>query len=84
MILEKKSLHLIQNWIEIALTDGAIALIDKDKDWTSFDVVAKLRNVFRIRKIGHTGTLDPLATGLLILCFGKLTKTIDRDRKSVV
>lgn len=77
MILEKKSLHLIQNWIEIALTDGAIALIDKDKDWTSFDVVAKLRNVFRIRKIGHTGTLDPLATGLLILCFGKLTKTID-------
>ncbi len=51
-------------------------LVDKDLDWTSFNVVAKLRGLLHIKKIGHAGTLDPLATGLLIVCFGKATKTI--------
>lgn len=51
-------------------------LVDKDLDWTSFNVVAKLRGMLHIKKIGHAGTLDPLATGLLIVCFGKATKTI--------
>ncbi len=46
-------------------------------EWTSFDVVRKLRNKLKIKKIGHAGTLDPLATGLLILCTGKMTKRID-------
>ena len=45
--------------------------------WTSFDVVNKLRGKLKIKKIGHAGTLDPLATGLLILCTGKMTKRID-------
>ena len=52
-------------------------LIDKPLTWTSFDVVKKLKNIGRFKKIGHAGTLDPLATGLLIICVGKHTKKID-------
>jgi len=54
-----------------------VILINKPLEWTSFDVVNKLRKKLKIKKIGHAGTLDPLATGLLILCTGKLTKQID-------
>lgn len=57
--------------------EGEILLFDKPLTWTSFDVVAKVRNTIRIKKVGHAGTLDPLATGLLILCTGKMTKKID-------
>ena len=63
-------------------TEGEILLIDKPASWTSFDVVNKIRHMIRhhlgIRKIkvGHAGTLDPLATGLLIVCTGKATKQI--------
>lgn len=57
--------------------EDRIILIDKPMEWTSFDVVNKLRKKLGIKKIGHAGTLDPLATGLLILCTGKLTKRID-------
>ena len=58
---------------------GELLLIDKPLTWTSFDVVGKIRNSLRIKKIkvGHAGTLDPLATGLLIVCTGKLTKEVD-------
>jgi len=62
---------------------GQILLIDKPLNWTSFQVVNKLRwqirQAFNIKKIkvGHAGTLDPLATGLLVICTGKLTKQID-------
>lgn len=52
-------------------------LINKPPEWTSFDVVQKLRNIIRVKKIGHAGTLDPLATGLLIICTGKFTKKIN-------
>jgi len=58
-------------------SEGELLLIDKPKDWTSFDVVAKVRNAIRIKKVGHAGTLDPMATGLLILCTGKWTKRIE-------
>ncbi len=57
--------------------DGAL-LIDKPATWTSHDVVAKLRNHFRLEKVGHCGTLDPMATGLLILMLGKATKLSER------
>ncbi len=57
---------------------GRIILIDKPLRWTSFDVVKKLRWAGKFKKIGHAGTLDPLATGLLILCTGKMTKQIDQ------
>ncbi|MEO0895767.1 MAG: tRNA pseudouridine(55) synthase TruB [Bacteroidota bacterium] len=57
--------------------EGQVLLFDKPKEWTSFDVVRKVRNTIRIKKVGHAGTLDPLATGLLILCTGKFTKRIN-------
>jgi tRNA pseudouridine55 synthase len=64
-------------------TEGAVLLIDKPLKWTSFDVVNKLRfSLKRVLndkklKVGHAGTLDPLASGLLIVCMGKMTKQID-------
>ncbi len=58
--------------------EGERLLIDKPLTWTSFDVVKKIKYQCRIKKIGHAGTLDPLATGLLILCTGKMTKQIER------
>jgi tRNA pseudouridine55 synthase len=57
--------------------EGRLLLINKALDWTSFDVVNKLRNKLKIKKIGHAGTLDPLASGLLIVCVGKMTKRIE-------
>src|SRR5690242_1806644 len=54
-----------------------VMLVNKPLEWTSFDVVRKLRYKLKIKKIGHAGTLDPLATGLLIICTGKMTKRID-------
>ena len=57
---------------------GTVILVDKPLEWTSFDVVKKLRYQLKIKKIGHAGTLDPLATGLLILCTGKMTKQIEK------
>jgi len=52
-------------------------VINKPKEWSSFDVVKKIRNLGQFKKIGHAGTLDPLATGILIMCVGKYTKKID-------
>lgn len=54
-----------------------VLLIDKPLKWTSFDVVNKVRYAGKYKKVGHAGTLDPLATGLLILCTNKKTKEID-------
>lgn len=58
--------------------EGRLLLIDKPLEWTSFDVVNKLRRILSTKKIGHAGTLDPLATGLLIICVGKMTKQIEK------
>ncbi len=55
---------------------GKIILLDKPLGWTSFDVVAKIRKAVSVKKVGHAGTLDPMATGLLIVCTGKKTKEI--------
>ena len=79
VISEKK----FEEYNEEELKSGAVFLVDKPLDWTSFQVVNKLRwiirKTFKIKKIkvGHAGTLDPLATGLLIICVGKKTKEID-------
>lgn len=56
---------------------GQLLLINKPLRWTSFDAVNKIRNLIRVKKVGHAGTLDPLATGLLIICTGKFTKKIN-------
>ncbi|MCG7858879.1 tRNA pseudouridine(55) synthase TruB [Flavihumibacter sp.] len=57
--------------------EGRVLLIDKPLEWTSFDAVRKIRNLVKTKKVGHAGTLDPLATGLLIICTGKFTKKIN-------
>ncbi len=57
--------------------EGKVLLIDKPLEWTSFDAVKKIRTQIGIPKVGHAGTLDPLATGLLIICTGKFTKKIN-------
>jgi tRNA pseudouridine55 synthase len=62
--------------------EGNVYLIDKELGWTSFDVVRKLRKITGERKIGHAGTLDPLATGLLILCSGPMTRRIGNYMES--
>ncbi|MFY9159465.1 tRNA pseudouridine(55) synthase TruB [Aquirufa ecclesiirivi] len=63
--------------VELTPIEDKFYLIDKPKTWTSFDAVRKIRNMGRFKKIGHAGTLDPLATGLLIICVGKYTKKIE-------
>ena len=65
------------------MTDGIIN-INKPEGWTSQDVCSKLRHVLKIKKIGHTGTLDPMATGVLPVCVGNATRIIeyyDKDKK---
>lgn len=57
--------------------EGKLLLINKPLNWTSFDVVKKLRYTIGVKKIGHAGTLDPLATGLLIIGTGKFTKKLN-------
>jgi tRNA pseudouridine55 synthase len=57
--------------------EGQLLLINKPFRWTSFDAVNKIRNLLRVKKVGHAGTLDPLATGLLIICTGKFTKKLN-------
>ena len=74
----------IDSFSSIDIKEGKVILIDKPINWTSFDVVKYIRksleHKFKIKKIkvGHAGTLDPLATGLLIICIGKQTKNISK------
>lgn len=69
--------------------DGLL-LVDKPAGWTSHDVVAKMRGILKIRAIGHAGTLDPFATGLLVLGIGKGTKAltalvgVDKEYEAVI
>ncbi len=56
---------------------NGVLLINKPEGWTSRDVVNKVAKIYQAKKVGHTGTLDPLATGLLIVCIGKYTKLVE-------
>ena len=56
---------------------NGILVVNKPKNFTSRDIVNKLNNIFHEKKIGHTGTLDPIATGVLVICIGKYTKLVD-------
>lgn len=75
-------MHDINNKLQEKYLEGTILMIDKPYQWTSFDAVNKVKSMLRYLlgikkiKIGHAGTLDPLATGLLIVCTGKATKQI--------
>lgn len=74
---------MVKSMDEYDFQTGEILLFDKELDWTSFDLVRKLRNFLTRKtgvkklKVGHAGTLDPKATGLMIVCTGKETKNID-------
>lgn len=74
---ERKERIPIDPVIQQPYLEGKVILINKPLHWTSFDVVRKLRSLLQIKKIGHAGTLDPLASGLLIVCTGKFTKRIN-------
>lgn len=66
---------------------SGIILVDKPQDWTSHDVVAKLRGILKERRIGHAGTLDPMATGLLTVFVGRATRAVpfaENDRKRYI
>ncbi len=68
----------------VPIMNGAL-IIDKPEGFTSHDVVAKLRGILKTKKIGHTGTLDPFATGVLVILVGKATRLarfLDKDEKS--
>src|SRR5580692_1899961 len=70
--MKQKPIHpALQPYLE-----GKVILMDKPLKWTSFDVIKRIRIITKISKVGHAGTLDPLATGLLIVCTGKFTKKI--------
>lgn len=60
------------------LKAGKIIAIDKPEGWTSFDVVNKLRALTKVKKVGHAGALDPLATGVLLICFAGATKQVNK------
>jgi tRNA pseudouridine55 synthase len=62
---------------QLNLDEGTVLALNKPLYWTSFDVVKKVRSILSAKKVGHAGTLDPLATGLLLVCTGKKTKTIN-------
>ncbi|MBO6047531.1 MAG: tRNA pseudouridine(55) synthase TruB [Erysipelotrichaceae bacterium] len=67
--------------------DSGILLVDKPKGMTSHDVVNKIRRLYHTKKVGHAGTLDPLATGVLVLCLNKATKALQflsADHKSYI
>src|SRR5215831_18541586 len=71
--MKQKQIHpALQSFL-----DGKVILINKPLKWTSFDAVKKVRILTRVSKVGHAGTLDPLASGLLIICTGKFTKRIN-------
>ena len=77
---------LKQKPIPAALTpflEGKVLLLDKPIGWTSFNMVQKVRYLTKVTKVGHAGTLDPLATGLLIICTGKFTKKITEIQAQV-
>jgi tRNA pseudouridine55 synthase len=63
---------------DLRVAEGEILLVDKPSGWTSFDVVNKIRHTFGVRRVGHAGTLDPLATGLLIVCTGRRTREVQQ------
>lgn len=56
---------------------GAVFIVDKPYHWTSFRVVGLIRKLIGIKKVGHAGTLDPLATGVVVVCVGKATKLVE-------
>jgi tRNA pseudouridine55 synthase len=70
-------MEIVYYYPDFPSREAAALLVDKPQGWTSFDVIRKLRRILGVKKIGHAGTLDPMATGLLICLVGKATKTME-------
>ena len=66
------------DFADLDFQSGEVILIDKPRGWSSFKVIHNIRKSIGVKKVGHAGTLDPMATGLLIVCTGKKTKEIIR------
>lgn len=91
MIMPRKLKTFLDRFTKMKTTDfaqlsedlkaGSIITVNKDLNWTSFDVVNKIKRLFRLQKVGHAGTLDPKATGLLIIATGRKTKEIESFMK---
>lgn len=77
MVITKHNINSINLTKQEILEQGCTFLVDKELLWTSNDVVSKLRSTFKTKRVGHAGSLDPFATGLLIVCIGKDTKQIN-------
>lgn len=75
MVLTRDNIHNFHSWYKELDSIGGAGLFIKDRGWTSMDLVAKLRRLTKVKKVGHCGTLDPLATGLMLILFGKATKS---------
>lgn len=56
---------------------NGVLIVNKPQGWTSHDVVAKLRGIYREKRIGHSGTLDPMATGVLVVFLGRATRAVE-------
>lgn len=83
MLITKHNINEINFTKSELLDKGCTFLVDKELMWTSNDVVSKLRSTFRTKKVGHAGSLDPFATGLLIVSIGKDTKKINSYTDSI-
>src|SRR4030095_12940126 len=62
-------------WLLVIVVEGII-IVDKPAGPTSHDVVARVRRILQVRRVGHTGTLDPFATGVLVICIGRATRLV--------
>jgi tRNA pseudouridine55 synthase len=76
-LLQKSTLQNFSGWKAQTEVEGGIILINKDDGWTSFDIVRKIKHLLAIKKVGHSGTLDPLASGLMLIAIGKATKLLN-------
>ncbi len=76
-LLQKSTLQNFSDWKAQAEIKGGIILVNKDEGWTSFDIVRKIKHLLAIKKVGHSGTLDPLASGLMLIAIGKATKLLN-------
>ncbi|MFQ5822755.1 MAG: tRNA pseudouridine(55) synthase TruB [bacterium] len=66
----------LKDFVPYNFERGEILNVNKPEGWTSFDIVKKIRNIIKIKKVGHAGTLDPFAVGVLLICTGRATKKV--------
>ncbi len=83
MLINKNNINSLELSKQDLLEQGCTFLVNKELTWTSNDVVSKFRSLFKTKRVGHAGSLDPFATGLLIVSVGKDTKKINDYSESI-